>query len=106
MAAKSTTSLSSALMMIALLFVVLMFGTWYRNEAFQNFKPTAAELKAKQTKDLAYLASNKTTTQDPSKTMDFQTALNNVLKTTGMTNTSSPQYGKVKNALNATFFRK
>lgn len=94
--------------MIAFLFAVLMFGTWYRNEAFQNQarKPTAAELAAKRKKDLAYLASGKTSTQDPSKTMTFQNALTNALKTTGMTNTQTADYGKLKNALNATFFRK
>lgn len=88
--------------LVVFLFAVLMFGTWYRNEAFQNPpQRTAAQEKA-----LAYQASTRTTTQDPSKTMNFQTALNNVIKTTGMTNTDSAAYAKKKGDLYATFYRK
>lgn len=102
MAKRPDMTLAYLAALVVFLFAVLMFGTWYRNEAFQNPpQRTAAQEKA-----LAYQASARTTTQDPSKTMDFNSALNNVIKTTGTTDTSSRGYAAKKGDLYSSFYRK
>lgn len=99
MAANKSMSMTSLFMIIALLFAVLLFGTWYRNEAFQNAKkPTAEEMKKAQLKATAYLASNKQSTQNPSLTTQFQTALDNILKNTGL-KPGSKEYAAQKSRL-------